>query len=80
MKRKVVAWHEYQPPVEWTYKLECGHENGRYPDDVFDDESKERVEANGNEVECYECSRLQDEADKLEAKAAEIRDRLASKP
>ena len=75
MKRKVVQWEAYQPPVEWTPKLECGHE---YPlhDYGLSDEQKSRYERDGNLIECIECSRLAAKLRDAEEEVRKLRESL----
>jgi hypothetical protein len=75
MKRKIVSWEEYEPPREWTPKLECGHHYPCY-DGGLSDEQKERAEADGNLIQCNDCTRLEAELARAEATAADLRKRL----
>ncbi len=80
MKRKVAEWVDYTPPRQWTAKLECGHSSPDQWDETnYTDEGKSAIEAEGDLLECVDCTKLEERVLTLEKKAKELRLKLDEK-
>lgn len=71
MKRKIIRWESYRPPLEWTPVLECGHKVELY-EGGLSDAIKSKVEEEGTYV-CFTCARAEEKIQRLETELAEAR-------
>ncbi len=70
--RKIVKWNVYTPEPEYTAVLSCGHATPGEYDNGMTAEQRDECQKLG-ELECYECTKLAREEQRLEQQLREVR-------
>ncbi len=76
--RKIVKWSVHTPPPEYTAVLSCGHATPSEYENGMSEEQRDECQKLGK-LECYDCSKLAQEEERLEQQLRDIRAKKAGR-